>query len=311
MKKIVLTNTRDLTERTIPVKKKRSRAYKTLFLLAEERGLKMYWSSFKHYKNGSFLYAFELLEGKWNLKRMRLKPDFIMDKSYATSYVTRKQDAAVRYPFMDPIHMQLLLNDKFLSYLAFPKLIQPGTVVHNQKQLVKAVSKIKSDIIVIKPVASSGGRDIQMLSKAKAKQFELESPMLVQAFIDSSKGVPGLYKGVHDFRLLFLSNKLIHAYIRTCVPGTLLCNVSLGADRIVVPLDKIPKKMLNISKVFQKRFQQFDNCFYAIDFIYQDGKKPIVIEANVKPGLTGGDGTSDHHKILYSKLLDHIEKYSK
>ena len=148
-----------------------------------------------------------------------------------------------------------------------------------------------------------------MMSKRKASRFHVDRPLLVQSFIDSSKGVPGLYKGVHDFRLLFLGNKLVHAYIRTCVPGTYICNVSKGAERVVVPLKDVPKKLKDISKVFQKRFKDYLNSFYSIDFIYDKGRKPIVIEVNVKPGLAGGDGTSKHHKILYSKLFDHIEKF--
>jgi glutathione synthase/RimK-type ligase-like ATP-grasp enzyme len=309
MKNVFLIKSGDISKKSLPVRRKRSKAYKHLFALGAKRGFTMAWSSADNFV-GSKFNAYYILDGKkWKLETKPMKPDFILDKSYATLSMEQKKIMAVKAPFMDPIQLQLLVNDKFLTAAAFPGLIQPGIIVRTQDQLIAGLKKIKTNDVVIKPLASSGGREIEILPKQKMAKYKLSRPMLIQEFIDSSKGVPGLYKGIHDFRLLFLSNKLVHAYIRTCAPNSKLCNVALGGGRVIVPLSKVPKEMLKISKVFQKRFAQFHNSFYSIDFMYKDGKTPIVIEANVKPGLVGGDGTSEHHKILYTALLDHIEKY--
>ena len=309
MKNVFLIKSRDITRKSLPVRRKRSKAYKHFFAMGAERGFNMAWSSAENF-NGSKFTAYYTVDGnRWKLHRKPLKPHFILDKSYATLAMDQKKIMAVRAPFMDPIQLQLLVNDKFLTAAAFPGLIQPGIIVRTKDQLLAGLKKIKTNDVVIKPLASSGGREIEILPKRKMAKFKLWRPMLIQEFIDSSKGVPGLYKGIHDFRLLFLSNKLVHAYIRTCAPNSKLCNVALGGGRVIVPLNKVPKAMLKISKVFQKRFAQFHNSFYSLDFMYKDGKKPIVIEANVKPGLVGGDGKSEHHKILYTALLDHIEKF--
>lgn len=309
MKNVFLIRSGDISKKSLPVQRKRSKAYKVLFAMGKERGFRMAWSATENFDGKRFTKYFIHNGSKWELKTEPLKPHFIIDKSYATLGVSQKMKMALVAPFMDPIQLQLLVNDKFLTEAAFPGLIHSGMIVRTNDQLRQALKKIKSRVVVVKPLASSGGRDIQILSKPKMVNYQIKRPMLVQEFIDSSKGVPGLYKGIHDFRLLFLNNKLVHSYIRTCAPNTKLCNVALGAGRVIVPLHKVPKEMLKISAVFQKRFAQFHNSFYSLDFIWKDGKKPIVIEANVKPGLAGGDGTSEHHQIVYTALLDHIQKY--
>jgi len=309
MKNVVLIRGDEFLLKKYPVNRKRSKAYKQFFKMGADRGMKMVWSSTKYF-NGSHFTKYFCLDGtKWKMYKKPLKAHFILDKSYATTDIIKKQQMAVQVPYLDPIQMQLLVNDKFLTEAAFPGLIHPGIIVRTQDELKEGLKKIKTREVVVKPLASSGGRDIAILSKSKMAKFKIKDTMLLQEFIDSSKGVPGLYKGIHDFRLLFLSNKLIHAYIRTCAPNSKMCNVTLGAGRVIVPLNKVPTKMLKIAKEFQKRFAQFHNSFYSIDFIYRNGVTPIVIEINIKPGLVGGNGKEDHHKILYTALLDHIEKY--
>lgn len=293
-----------------PVNSKNSDAYQQLFAMGKERGFKMAWSSLRFFKKNKFTHYVVFDGKKWVKVRKSIRPDFIYEKSvFKYERVPIKQAMASAAPFLNPVELQIIASDKMLTYLTFPDIVYPMVSVGSKNDIANALKIIKSKKVVVKPLIGAGGRGIEFFSRSKVKNFNPKEPYVMQEFIDCARGIPKIYNGVHDFRLLFLGNKLFHAFYRTAAPGTLLCNVTQGGLRVVVPLSKVPKKLKKMASVIQKRFTQFSNSFYSVDFIYNERGVPKIIEINSSSGLDNAPGYDRHLTFLYKKILDHIEKF--
>lgn len=312
MKNIVFVRGGDIIKNTYPVQKKNMPAYEQLFTMGKDRGFKMVWTSLNYFDEQKGVFkAYTWFDGKqWRKVQRSIKPDFIYEKSiFRYKRIKIKHAMAAVAPLLNPVELQIIASDKMLTYLTFPDEVYPSVSVHSQDDIKRGLEIIKTKKIVMKPLNGSGGSGVEFLSRNQAKKFKPEGAYIMQEFIDASHGIPKIYDGIHDFRLLFLGNKLFHAFYRTNAPGTLMCNVTQGAIRVVVPLAKVPKKMKEISKVIQKRFKNYANSFYSVDFVFGPNGKPKIIEINSTSGLDNSPGYDKHLKFVYKRILDHIEKF--
>lgn len=310
MKKIVFYHGGDVMKKDVPVSSKTQDSYEHFFQRGKERGFEMSWSSYKYFKDDRFTHRVIFDGKKWKkIRNKPVTPDFIYDKSkFRFETIETKEQMASIAPYLNPISLLILTSDKMLTYLSFPDVVTPTYRVARKKHVEIALKKIKSRKVVMKPSRGSGGEGVRVVERKKVKRMKIDEPYVMQPFLDSSRGIPGVYKGVHDLRLLFLGNKLFHAYVRTAAPGTVLCNVSQGGQQFGIPLKLIPNDVKKKAKVFQKAFGGFRNTFYSVDFVY--GKKgPQVIELNSMPGLADVPGYTPYLHRVHEKLLDHIKKF--
>lgn len=312
MKHIVFVHGGDVLKREYPVNPKNVAAYELLFSMGRERGFKMVWSSLKYFdEHKKSFVAYTWFNGtEWRKVTSSIKPDFIFNKAlFNFERIPLQYAMAAAAPLLNPVEMQIIASDKMLTYLTFPEIVYPMKRVNTNHDIQEALKAIKTKRIVLKPISGAGGNGVHIISRKAARNFKVTEPYVIQEFIDASRGIPGIYKGVHDFRLLFLHNKLFHAFYRTQAPGTLMCNVTQGADRVVVPLSKVPKIMLDLARTVQQRLKMYENTFYSLDFIFNKNGKPKVIEMNTTSGLDNAPGYDKSLRFVYKKLLDHIEKF--
>lgn len=297
-------------KRSVPISSSTQSSYERLFTLAREKNIEMSWSSLKFFQEEKFTHRV-IFDGKiwkkiWN---QPIRPDFIFDKSlFRYETVEIKEQMAAVASYLNPISLLIITNDKMLTYLSFPDVVVPTYRVTARRHMNIALKKIRSESIVLKPTRGSGGKGVRILTREKARRAHIKEPYVVQPFIDSSRGIPGVHSGIHDLRLLLLGNKIFHAYIRTSAPGSMLCNVSQGGRQFGIPLSQVPEDVKKIAKKFQIAFSQFRNTFYSVDFIY--GKNgPKVIELNSMPGLADVPGYTKDLHFVHARLLKHIESF--
>ena len=182
-------------------------------------------------------------------------------------------------------------------------------VVKNKTDLKKHLPKIKTSKIVLKPLIESGGKGIQIINKKDAlSQAIIDRPYLIQDFIDSSFGVPGINHGMHDLRLVFINDKVIYSYIREPAKGSYLANLSQGGCLKIVPKNKLPKSLLPIIKQVNELFATFEPRIYSIDFMFDEKKKPWIVELNSMPGLFFTSEEKPYMLEMYKELLDVFKK---
>jgi len=283
-------------------------SYEYFYDLCQTSGIQMYRASYEWYDYEKHIFKhawiFEGKGGRWK-KVNNIKPDLIYDKTKARAEVYFKKELISKaYPFINKLGFTQLIDDKLTTSLLFKKWSKKSWVIENKKDLKKFLPQIKTRLAVLKPLIESGGKGIQILSTTEIlKKAKLGCPYLLQEFIDSSKGVPGVSQGMHDLRLVFINNEVIYSYIREPQKGSYLANLAQGGKLILVPKNKLPKPLFPIIKEANEIFKTFTNRIYTIDFMFDEKKCPWVVELNSMPGLYFTPEEKESMLKMYKKLV--------
>jgi glutathione synthase/RimK-type ligase-like ATP-grasp enzyme len=288
-------------------------SYEYFYSLCKENGIQMYRASYEwyDYNRNIFKYAwiYKTENAGWK-KVYNIKPDLIYDKTKARLEIYYKKELiGKRYKFINNLEFTQLIDNKFLTSLLFEKWSKKSWLVNTREELRAILPKIKTSRVVLKPLMESGGKDVLILSKKEAaKKNNSDQIWLVQEFIDSSRGVPGFSKGVHDLRLVFVNEKIIYAYIREPAKGKLLANLAQGGSLTIVPLSKLPKSLSPIINHANAIFETFVPRIFCIDFMFDQQKRPWIVELNSMPGLYFTPSEKPYMIKMYHELLKVFKK---
>lgn len=290
MKKVLVLFGKSNWEKSVPFTNKDYQySYEYFYSLCQKNGIQMYRASYQWYdrKNHFFKYAWIYAGENGDWKRVKnIKPDLIYDKTKARMEAYyEKSLIAKNYPFINDLRFTQIIDDKFLTSKLFPEWSKESFIVRNNKEFQKILKRVKTSLVVVKPVSESGGKGILILPKSKAKKLVLNEEYVVQEFIDSSGGVPGIKSGTHDLRLVFVNKKIVYSYIREPKKGNWLANLAQGGSLKIVPNKIIPSSIFPIVKRAESIFESFSPRIYTIDIMFDKNKKPWVIELNSMPGL--------------------------
>lgn len=286
------------------------KSYEVLFEMGKEQGLFCVWTSLNYFKRRRFS-AYAYFDGKkWRKRKLAISPDFIIDKSiFSFDRFLLKKAFNKSAPMLNQLPVPLVASDKFLTHLIFPEYTKEAWLVQNKVEISEAMKKIKTSRVVVKSPYGFGGKTVRIIPRSKVKDLHLTEPMLIQEFIDSSKGIPGIVKGMHDLRTVCLGPKIVSSYVRTPPKGKLLSNWSAGGSLDYIPLKDVPKEVIKISKKILKRLSALPNTLYTIDFMYDQGRRPYVIEMNNNPTFELIPGYEKEVKNFYRELLTHIQRF--
>lgn len=310
MKKVLILYGRSNWENSRPFENKRYQySYEYFYNLCLKNSIRMYRASYQwyNYKKNIFSHAwvFEGKGGKWE-KINNIRPDIIYDKTKARAETYYKKELIKKaYPkFINDLQFTQIIDDKFFTSLLFARWSKKSYLVDNISDLKRLLPKIKTNLFVLKPLMDSGGNDIHILNKKNSlKKITLNKRFLVQEFIDSSRGVPGISKGMHDLRLVFVNDKLVYSYIREPQKGSYLANIAQGGLLTIVPNNKLPKSIRPIIKYTNELFSSFSPKIYSIDFMFDEKKRPWIVELNSMPGLYFSSAEKPYMIEMYKELL--------
>lgn len=282
--------------------------YEYLFRLAEAHGVKMYRASYEWFnkERNSFDHAWTYENGIW-VRANDIQPDVIWDKlSPGKKYHAFKEYLSSVFPILNDPQFTKVANDKYEVARMFPDFMKQSTRVKTGAELKKTIEQMPGNMIVLKPIVGSGGKGVQIISREEAETYFVEEPMIVQEFIDSSKGIPGIVKGTHDLRLIFVNDELIYSYIRQPAEGSYLANLAQGGSMFIVEPDNLPETLQPAIHAVQEQFREYPGKIYTIDFMFDESRKPWIIELNTMPGMYFSEGQEDEQARFYHSLIDTI-----
>ncbi len=273
-----------------------------------ERGrvcdVKFVLSDYRWYSKG-FVSKCWVFESGWKLNG-KTGVDLIYDKFHTDSKTIRLKKSMEKKPgLVNRVGLEILAKDKLKTYRTFPDIVPRCFLVNNQKEYKKALSKIKADKVVIKPLMGEGGEGICIVNKNK--NIRIPKNTLVQEFIDSSNGIKGLVKGVHDIRVIVINGRIVQCYIRKPRKG-LISNIALGGRMIFVPNSRIPRKVLGMKRVIERKLSIFHPRIYTADFLFDGNQRPWLIELNTKPGIYPYGGHPKYEHILFDHIIKALRK---
>lgn len=287
-------------------------SYEYFYDLCKENGIQMYRASYQWYDYDKHIFKYAWIyegeNGNWK-KVENIVPDLIYDKTKSRMEVYYKKELiGEKYPFINDLNFTKIVDDKFVTSLIFPQWSKKSHLIKSQAQLEKILPELKTAKIVIKPLSESGGKGVHIIEKTDFARIDLSGENIVQEFIDSSGGVPGVSESTHDLRLVFVGDKLIYAYIREPKKGSLLANLAQGGKLIIVPKEKLPISLQLIVSQVNESFNSFPNRIFAVDFMFDENKTPWIVELNSMPGLFFTPEEKPYMIEMYQELLNVFNK---
>jgi glutathione synthase/RimK-type ligase-like ATP-grasp enzyme len=293
MKNIVIAYAGDDWYKDAPISNDGTRmAIQDWMVRADKAGVALYRASIKWYdlKNNSFCKAWRFQHGEWLKVEKEIAADMIYDKilsKYDFSLLEYKLEIAKKTLLFNSPLFRAIFNNKLSQYVMFGEYMPFSQIANNENELNAAISKTPSEKIVIKPLYGSGGFGIFIGKKDDATTKAFPYPVLVQEFIVSEKGIPGVSKEneVADLRLVFQEGKMAYALSRIAKPGSLFTNLHQGATGKMISVEDIPNIVLEMVEKINQKISVFPNAQYSLDFIFDNDGKPYFIEMNTTPGI--------------------------
>lgn len=208
--------------------------------------------------------------------------DLIYDKGYKNVFVG---DAGSR--FLNDPALDRICVDKRETARLFPD-ISPKTVeVKTGDELERALGDWPSPTVVAKPVDGAEAKGVIIGPKDEILAAEHAYPIILQQFVDTSGGIPGIVGGVCDLRTIMIDGEVGLTYARKAKEGSLISNVSKGGQEIEVPPDRRPPEVIGIVQEIDRRFQAMsEHRVFSADMAPDKDGKWYLIELNSKPGLS-------------------------
>ncbi len=197
-----------------------------------------------------------------------------------------------------------ICTDKWETYGLFEAQSPFSILVRSKADLPAALARVPTDLKVIKPVSGLQGEGVRIGTPADLMVNGIDMPVIVQEFLDSSGGIPGLVDGVHDFRITLLNGEVICALVRQPPPGQLVAAISRGATMSVIERSSIPQSLLDMAMRVDRRFEGYGQRLYSVDMaMTPDG--PRIIELNSRVALRENKTHPDFRRLkqLLARVL--------
>lgn len=251
---------------------------------------------------GEFKNLSKFIDGKIQEVEGTVKADLIYNKNSGDVFVEIND-----CPIINQFELEKICGDKILTAKTFPE-ISPITAVLNSYEEFTTHDFDPEKLVVLKQNYGWGGEGVHILPAKEVTPdlFASWADIVLQEFLDSSIGIPGITEGYHDLRVCVVDNKATNALVRLPKPGTLQANIALGGTGLSISLDQVPKEVYELLDKIIQEFQKYDPSIYAADFMNsQHGWK--LVEINARPGVLHEEWTQYYNDFNQS-VIDLIVK---
>jgi glutathione synthase/RimK-type ligase-like ATP-grasp enzyme len=248
---------------------------------------------------GTFSHGWIYRDGAFVSTGGPVKTDVVYNKGEA--FQADEKTAMVNHRELDD-----LCRNKQKTVAAFTEYFPASALVQSAADLSAALSGLAGDTLVAKPTDGWGGHGVTVAARGELFQKIETYPVLVQEFIDTSKGIPGIVDGAHDLRILMVGGRVALSYVRTPPEGSKVANLAQGGTILLVPDAKIPPAALAIAKAIDDRLSPIGRRVYSVDMGLHDGCEWKLFELNPQPGLTSlkwGEAVKRYYEYLAEELL--------
>lgn len=312
MKNIVIIYKSDDWQKKIPISNLNTRkAFEDWYKRGHKVGVKFYRASIDWFDLDNYVFkkAWTFENDKWLKVRKAIRPNLIFDKvsgKYDYELFELKKRISQKVEIFNDPYFRTIFNNKLSQYMILSDFMPQTIVVNSNIETERALKKIKSNLVVAKPLYGSGGFGIMIDEKKVIRSAKLEYPILLQEFIETT-GVPGIStkKEVSDLRLVYLNHRIGYALSRIAQRGSLFTNFHQGAQAVLVLPRKIPDNVRKIADEIVKKIGIFPKANYSLDFIFDKSGKPFLVEINTTPGfdLLNTIGTEEIKEKYFSDFI--------
>jgi glutathione synthase/RimK-type ligase-like ATP-grasp enzyme len=261
--------------------------YMKLLSLCKKEGWNAYVLTRKTYKGrGIFEGTWEFNGENFDLVKTPVKIDLVFDRTAGVKFPLSNDTSLI---WVNKLKFKVLAWDKWAAYDAIGEYMPQTFLLENESEIPNILSKIKSDWVVFKPFNGLKGMGIYIGNKNGAANFKFDKKYkryVAQEFIDTSDGIAGIAKGMHDLRIVIINGKVVWCHVRQPVGNSFLANAAQGGNLTEVDYEKVPESIKAVVEKVSKLFlKKFDNPIYSLDFGMGKGNRPVIFEINDQMGF--------------------------
>jgi len=192
-------------------------------------------------------------------------------------------------PMLNHFEFDNLCRDKYATYELFPDAFGVTVAVDSFDDVGLALKQIPSSRVVLKPRHGEQGRGVFILDKADISKdiYSDWNNTILQEFIDSSDGIPGLVDGISEVNLYLVDGEFAGARVRQPPAGDLLLNETTVASHKLwgIHFDQLPPSLWDTAKKLDDNFSRFSPRLFRADFVRDKEGKFKLLELNSRPGI--------------------------
>ncbi len=247
---------------------------------------------------GVFSKAWVFRDGTFHVVDAPWQADVIFNKARSSSF--QPKDVTV----VNTPELERLCTDKWETYQRFPDLFPATLLVQNQQELEWAAKQLNGDRIVTKPLDGEGGEGVHIGPAKEILSRDQTFPLLIQDFLDTSDGIPGIAKGMHDLRIFAIRGVPLRCYVRQPKEGSFLANFQQGGSLFEIPVDSVPADAMTLFQTVDAGLKRFKDRVYCVDMGRGKSGRWALIELNSKPGLDPIDSRYPSAEAFMRRLAD-------
>ena len=236
--------------------------------------------------NGTFSKHWVLVNNNGNYrfeKRGQITVDAVFDKDHF------KDDGKVLKINTDRLYQICWSKEK--TYEVLGEFHPMSILAHDTAQLDEALEKLPGERVAVKSLTGSSGLGVFVGDKSDVygEQEILKYPVLVQEYIETSGGIPGITDSRHDIRVVLLNGQPAIATLRTPPEGELKSNIGYGGHHRLLSVSELPSELLEMCEAIDKKLKNYGNFrIYSVDCgLTPNGWR--LFEVNGMPGTINRD----------------------
>ncbi len=176
---------------------------------------------------------------------------------------------------------------KFAAYDLLEEFFPKTFFIAHPDDLPAALAKIRGELAVFKPNTGTNGTDVRIFKKSAATPDDgmtsaiMNGGALLQEFVDTRRGIPGICDSYHDLRLATVNDVIALTHVRIPEPGSLVANYAQGATIRELSVNDIPENVLAFyEKVHERITGRFPKPMYTMDIGVDASGNPLLFEIN-------------------------------
>lgn len=232
----------------------------------------------KHIGNGVFTDGYRVTRGTFKRFNKKIYARVVFNKA------PLKSNGGRDWSILNQWQLIQITDNKWRTYQLLKKFMKPTFRTTDKKSFAAALKKIKGERVVYKPIHGSEGKGIVIGSKTVVAKKLRRYDGLIQEYIDTSSGVPGVCRERHDMRVLLMNGTIVQSYVRIPRPDSHLANIAQGGRMLEIPYSAIPPAAKKIVKQIDRLFRHISPRMYAVDFGFEQGR-PYIFELNPRAGF--------------------------
>lgn len=264
-------------------------SYENLYTQARKRAIQFCRASIAWYdpNTAMFRYAWTYVNGEWTVL-YDVTPDLIFDKiptDKTQPLLSQIEIIQKNFRIVNDPQFSSFIDNKLYTHLLFPQYTKKSHLVSSAAERDVLIPAMTGEYVVLKPVYGSQGKGVHIVKKEQAYDIEITGLTLLEEFIDSEKGIPGITNERHDLRLLFANDHLLYTYIRTPEKGSFLANIAQGGTKHLISPDLLPQSVHMLAQNVLDAFSVFPKKLFSLDIMFDENQRPWIVELGSKPGM--------------------------